>query len=112
MLDRHRGLSLTSRESNYLHYACRAFSALYTFSEVTGRSVMRTPQASATAFATAAAVGVFATSPMAKLLYGPGPAGTFSITSVFSGGTTLSFGIFEMPELDGLTLPVCDSTPS
>jgi hypothetical protein len=29
---------------------------------------MRTPQASATALATAAAVGVFATSPMARLL--------------------------------------------
>src|SRR5437870_11701700 len=98
MLDRHRGLSLASRESNYLHYALRAFSALYTFSDVTGKSIMRTPQASATAFATAAAVGVFATSPIAKLLYGPGPAGTFSMTWVLSGGMSVMLGILNSPK--------------
>ncbi len=48
-------------------YARLAWSAANTFSAVTGRSVMRTPTASSTALATAAAVGITAVSPMLML---------------------------------------------
>ena len=58
------------------------------------RSVMRTPQASATALATAAA-GTLPSFPMAKLLYGPGPAGTYSMTAVLSGGISVKLGILN-----------------
>jgi len=43
---------------------CRSRSARYTFSDVIGRSRIRTPMASATALAMAAAVGMFGVSPM------------------------------------------------
>ena len=43
---------------------CRCLKVRYTFSAVTGRSLTRPPEASATALAIAAAVGMFGVSPM------------------------------------------------
>ena len=59
-----------------------------------------------TALATAAAVGVLATSPMARLLYGPGPPGTFSATWVLSGGMSMMFGTLNSPRLPVRILPL------
>ena len=50
--------------------ACKAAN---TFSAVSGKSIIRTPTASHTAFAMAAATGVLLLSPMPLLWYGAGP---------------------------------------
>src|SRR5436190_1819149 len=70
----------------------RSLSALYTFSDVIGRSRMRTPIASSIALAIAAAVGVLGVSPMPLMPYCPRPpsAGT---STVFISGRSRVVGI-------------------
>ena len=68
--------------------ACKAAN---TFSAVSGKSITRTPTASHTALAMAAATGVLLLSPMPLLWYGAGP-GPGSSNTVTSSGISLMVG--------------------
>src|SRR5512147_17351 len=100
---RHRFVArLLAHRLNTYPFSFRAFR---TFSAVIGNEVIRTPTASATALAIAAAVGIKAVSPMLMLLYGPLPKSDCRMV-VSSGGISLILGILYSPRLLAKTLPL------
>src|SRR5262249_13187871 len=86
-------------------------SSRCTFSAVIGRSLMRTPTASATALAMAGAGGPMGFSPMPLALYGPGPLSDAKIT-VLSSGISWMLGILYSPKLTLVTLPSSTASSS
>src|SRR5204862_2954599 len=83
----------------------RPLSAFNTFSAVIGNDLIRTPTASSTALAIAAAVGISAVSPMLMLLYGPLPKSDCRM-AVLSSGISWMLGILYSPRLAASTFPL------